>query len=49
METTKKTDENGKSYSTNWMLDNVIEAFEKRGINKALEELLESLLLLQLF
>lgn len=33
METTKKTDENGQSYSTNWMLDNVIEAFEKRGIN----------------
>jgi hypothetical protein len=33
METTKKTNENEQSYSTNWMLDNIIEAFEKRGIN----------------
>lgn len=44
METTKKTNENGQSYSTNWMLDNVIEAFEKRGINNdANDELIKEL------
>jgi hypothetical protein len=44
METTKKTDEHGKSHSTNWMLDNVIEAFEKSGINNgANDELIKEL------
>jgi hypothetical protein len=44
METTKKTDKNGQSYSTNWMLDNVIEAFEKRRINNdANDELIKEL------
>jgi len=33
METTKKTNEKGVTTQTNYMLDNIIEAFEKRGIN----------------
>ena len=33
MKTTKKTDENGHSITRNFMLDNIIESFEKRGMN----------------
>lgn len=33
MQKTIKTDENGVSKATNWVLDDVIEAFEKRGLN----------------
>lgn len=33
MEKIKKTDEKGNSHSTNWMLDDIIELFEKRGMN----------------
>jgi hypothetical protein len=33
MEITKKTNENGVITQTNYMLDDIIKAFEKRGIN----------------
>lgn len=33
METTRKTDKNGVTTSTNWMLDDIIDLFESKGMN----------------
>lgn len=33
MKTTKYTDEQGRTYGTNYMLDDIIEAFERKGMN----------------
>lgn len=44
METTKNTNEKGVTTQTNYMLDEIIEAFEKRGINNAAnDELIKEL------
>jgi hypothetical protein len=33
METTRKTDKNGVTIGTNWMLDEIIDLFEAKGMN----------------
>lgn len=44
METTKKINEKGVTYQTNFMLDDVIESFEKRGLNNGFnDELIKEL------
>lgn len=41
METTRKTDKNGVTVSTNWMLDDVIDVFKEAGIDN--DELIKKL------